>query len=77
MIEYKLQYPITFGSETITTLKLRQLKLKHLKKVDEVNGDISKTAKLIELMADIPPPVVDEISPKDVTEIGKIIESFF
>lgn len=78
MITYKLKEPVENGKEeTITELKFTPPKVKHLKQLDNVTGDISKTAKMIEVCANIPPSVVNEIAAKDLAEIAKIVESFF
>lgn len=77
MTTYTLKFPIERGSETVTQLDFIQPKVKHLKKLDGVTGDIAKTAKMIEICANIPPSTVDEIDAKDIAEIAKIVEGFF
>ena len=75
--KYKLIDPIKFGEDTITELEFIKPQVKHLKKLDGATGDVSKTAKMIEVCANIPPSVVDEISLKDFTEIANFVTGFF
>ena len=77
MITYTLLIPISQGSDEIRELEFIRPKVKHLKKLDAVSGDIAKTAKMIEVCANIPPSVVDEIDSSDLVEIGKIVQNFF
>lgn len=77
MTKYTLLVPIERGSETVTELTFMRPKVKHLKKLDMVTGDIAKTAKMIEVCANIEPSTVDEIDARDLAEIGKIVQDFF
>jgi hypothetical protein len=76
-IKYTLESPIQFGSETISEIEFTQPKVKHLKKLDGIMGEITKTAKMIEICGNIPAPVVDEIDAKDLAQIAKVVEGFF
>lgn len=76
-IKYTLIHPFQVGEETITELNFIKPQVKHLKKLDGVVGDVTKTAKMIEVCANIPPSTVDEIYAEDLTEIAKVVEGFF
>jgi hypothetical protein len=75
-VNYKLEYPIQVGSESVSEIELSRPKIKHLKKLDSIVGEIAKICKMIELCSGLLPPIVDEIDVKDIVELGKILDSF-
>ena len=76
-IVYKLKKPLLNGQETITELTFMEPNIGLLKRADGCKGDMEKTAKLIEVLCNILPRLVDEISTIDLVPIGDIIKSFF
>lgn len=76
MKKYKLLDPIHFGEETFTELEIMKPKMKHMMELDNIQGETKKTAKMIEVCANIPAPVVKELSIEDVEEISEIIAGF-
>lgn len=71
----KLKEPITFGSETISTLVFHRPKAKHFRTfpMEPKFGDV------LDLMGKLcgqPTPVMDELSIADLTEVAKLFEGF-
>lgn len=75
-IIYKLKVPIVWGSDTITELKFKSPKLKHLKAIDGVEGGFEIIARLVEKLCLLTPPQVDELDPADFECIGEILKTF-
>ena len=75
-VVYRLQYPIEFGSETITELSLRRVKGKDIRAVRNTASPASETLDLIGRLSGQPRPVIDELDAIDVEEVGKIVEGF-
>jgi Phage tail assembly chaperone proteins, E, or 41 or 14 len=75
--KYTLLKPLEEGSEKVTELTFTEPTLGTLKKADGIQGEMEKTAKLIELCCNIRPRLVDMIAPYDIGPIGEIIGSFF
>lgn len=76
-VTYQLKKPLVQGNDVVNELTFREPKLKHLKKLDGATGDFSRTAKMIEVLCDLRPGLVDEIDPIDLPGIGEIIGVFF
>lgn len=76
-VVYHLKKPLVQGTEVVNELEFVQPKLKHLKKLDGAAGDFNRTAKMIEVLCNIRPGLVDEIDPVDLAGIGEIIALFF
>ena len=76
-VTYQLKKPLVQGSEVINQLEFSEPKLKHLKKLDGSTGDFNRTAKMIEILCNIRPGLVDEIDPVDLPGIGEVIQTFF
>ena len=70
-----LSEPIEHGTETITTLEIKQPRAKHLRNMSlEPN-----TGDLLDLAAKLaghPPSVIDELSMKDMTEVLTVVGNF-
>jgi hypothetical protein len=73
-VVYKLEFPIEYGSETITHLTLRRPRGKDLRLIRE--GGMAETLDLIARLAGQTKPVVDELDADDVEEVSKIIKGF-
>lgn len=71
-----LSVPITAHGESIDVLTFRAATLKDLRQLDNVRGDIGKVAKLIEVLAGIPPSSVDQIAGKDLPKISEVLADF-
>jgi len=78
-----LAQPVTFkaskldGERTVGTLTLpRCVKGKHLKAMDKVQGEMSKTLALIAALASIPVQAADELDGRDVDLAMQAIEPF-
>ncbi len=75
-ITIQLSNPISAHGQQVTELQLDRPKVKHLKAMDRVEGQIGKTAVLIEKLANIPASSVDEISTHDLVKIGEALSDF-
>lgn len=76
-VAYKLKVPIVLGTETISELKFKKPKLKHLRALDGVDGSMSIIAIFVEKLAGLNPIQVDELDPADFEGIAEIVKSFF
>ena len=75
-IVYQLKVPIVFGSLTISELKFKKPKLKHLRALDGIDGNMGIIAVLVEKLAGLTPLEVDELDPADFEGIAEIVKSF-
>jgi hypothetical protein len=73
---YTLKVPIVWGSESITELKFKQLKLKHMRAVPDGASTLDTMAILVEKLCDITPVQVDDIDPADFEGISQVIATF-
>ena len=80
---HPLKHPIEIKAasgqvmETITELRLRRPKGKHLKATDAAKGEVGKTLALIVAIAGIPASAADEIDGEDLAAIGEVMGNFF
>jgi len=66
-----LQYPVNHNDKAISEITFpERIKLKHLRAMDSVPGEIGKIAALIGTLADLPAYVVDQIDSEDLTAIS-------
>lgn len=75
-IEFELSEPIQAHGETITKLTLARPKVKHLKVVDSVEGDIEKSIALIAELSGLPPSSVEEIDGVDFAKLSETLGKY-
>lgn len=79
---YTLRHPVQLKTkdgellETITSVRLRRLKGRDMRALDQAKGNGSTLLLLIAKSADLPPSTVDEFDGEDVTELGTIVSGF-
>lgn len=73
---YELTSPITHAGVDYKKIELIEPKYKHVKRMDNVKGDIAKTGEIIQACGRLPEPVVDELSMVDLTAISEILMPF-
>ena len=74
----KLSEPVTVGSKTLTELRIRPLKAKHLRGI-KIGYDGIETDALLDLASRITgelPAVIDELSPEDLKALGAAVSDF-
>lgn len=74
-ITYKLRYPIDFGSERITQIKLKRPKGKHVKQLGK-DLDLGKLIQVAQKVADVSPPVFDELDIYDYMQLSEVVGDF-
>lgn len=74
----KLTEPVTVGSKTVTELRIRPLKAKHLRGIkigyDGIDSDV-----MLDLVSKITgelPAVIDELSIEDLAALGEAVSDF-
>ena len=74
----KLTEPVTVGSKTVTELRIRPLKAKHLRGIrfgyDGIDSDV-----MLDLASKITgelPAVIDELSIEDLAALGEAVSDF-
>lgn len=74
----KLSEPVTVGSKTVTELRIRPLKAKHLRGIkfgyDGIDSDV-----MLDLVSKITgelPAVIDELSIEDLVALGEAVSDF-
>ncbi len=75
-IEITLVEPVKNGDEEISVIKLKRPKVKHLKAMDRVQGDVSKVIEMISELANVPPSVVGEFDLDDLEKCNNFIAGF-
>lgn len=82
VLEYVLKHPVelrnTAGDvvETITTLKLRRLKARELRELDNCKGNGSILLMMLGVSAGLPPTTVDELDAEDAADAGTVVAGF-
>jgi hypothetical protein len=81
---YELEYPVQFGSETISALDIQRPKAKVFKKFDLNNWSMTNQLQLIAQLSSVPGSdismtenLVGELDFSDVKKIGDLIVSWF
>lgn len=70
-----LQYPVEYGSQTISEVTIERPKAKHMrgiKDIQSIDGSLAMIAKVINQ----PPSFVDELDAADIEQISGVMESF-
>lgn len=70
----KLYAPIKANGEEISELTLKRPKVKHLKVIDGIDGDVEAAITLISKLADIPPSAVEDLDAEDMAACTKLLE---
>lgn len=74
----KLTEPVTVGSKTVTELRIRPLKAKHLRGI-KIGYDGIDTDVMLDLASKITgelPAVIDELSVEDLAALGAAVSDF-
>lgn len=74
----KLTEPVTVGSKTVTELRIRPLKAKHLRGI-KIGYDGIDTDVMLDLASKITgelPAVIDELSVEDLAALGAAVADF-
>ena len=74
----KLTEPVTVGSKTVTELRIRPLKAKHLRGI-KIGYDGIDTDVMLDLASKITgelPAVIDELSLEDLAALGAAVSDF-
>lgn len=72
-----LKHPIKANGQVLEEITLERPRVKHLKVVDGVKGEVEKTALLIGELAGIPPSGVDQLDAEDFAALAEVIGGFF
>jgi len=72
----KLDYPVDAGSETIDELRLTRPKVKHLKQMDEIEGDVAKAEMMISVLSGVPLSVISNMDAVDFAKAGEVLDGF-
>ena len=73
---YQLKTPIQFGSDTITELRFKELRAKHLRGMPMNNPTFGHALDVAAQLCGQPPAVLDEMSPEDFQEVARIVGFF-
>jgi len=73
----KLNYPVKVGDTTVDSITLTRPKVKHLKAMDGVDGDVSKAETLISAISGQPIAVITNLDGEDFTRISEELNGFF
>jgi len=72
-----LEHPVTVGGEVVTELNLRRPKLKDLRQLDEISGEIAVSEAIINSLSDASPAVVANLDAADFAKINEVLAVFF
>jgi len=72
-----LKYPVSVGEETITELVFKRPKVKHLREMDAIDGDIAVTEAMIIALSGVSPAVAANIDAVDFAKISEVLAVFF
>jgi hypothetical protein len=75
-VQHTLMLPVTFEGVERTTITLRRLKGKDIKRLKDYDDDIDKAFFLIGELSGWAPEGVDELDGADFEALSKIIEGF-
>ena len=70
----KLVEPIEANGETIYELTMQRPKVKHLKIVDTVSGDVEMAIMLVSKLCNVPPSSVEELDAEDMAACSELLE---
>ncbi|PCJ57848.1 MAG: hypothetical protein COA65_08880 [Rhodospirillaceae bacterium] len=75
-VTIKLNHPVEHNGETIDEITLRRPKVKDLRKLDAIKGEVEKGVHLVSKLASLPSAVVDEIDAEDFVKISEQVADF-
>lgn len=81
-ITYTLKHPVELRTasgevtQTLTSLTLRRLKGRDMRKLDGASGNGSALLALLAASADLPPSTADQLDAEDVTDAGAVVAGF-
>lgn len=75
-VTIELKYPVESGKEKISSVTMRPAKVRDLKAVDGIPGDVAKTAALIVNLAELTPEQLDEIDGGDFSKLSEAVAVF-
>lgn len=79
MPEIILECPLDLQGQTIDRLTIRRPKVRDLKRLDKVKGDVQKMVTLVCDLTNPPltPENVEDMDAGDMAKISQLLESFF
>lgn len=77
LIAIDLKHPILVNGVETRQIQLKRPKVKHLKAIDGIEGDVQKTSLLLGQLSGLDAATVDSIDAVDFAVIAEIISGFF
>lgn len=74
--EVKLQHPLKDGGTDVSVLKLRRPKVRDMMVMDEVEGNLQKSVRMISQLSDLPVAVIEEMDAADFNKASEVVEAF-
>jgi hypothetical protein len=74
--EIKLTKPISWGSDTITSLSLREMKAKDLRKLS-AQPSMSELLDMVSQLSGKPGALIDDLNVEDAMRCVEVVSSFF
>ena len=71
-----LTYPIKDGSTEIKEISLRRPKVRDLMVMDEVDGSLEKSVRMIAQLSDLPVSVIEDLDAADFSKAAEVVEAF-
>lgn len=71
-----LQCPIEIAGDRIDKLTFTRPKVKHLKSMDKVQGEMSKSIALVAALSGVPVSVVEQLDAADFARCSEVIADF-
>jgi hypothetical protein len=75
-VTLQLRSAINVEGRTVSELTFKKPRVKHLLKLDDIAGSRARTVSLIQSMAHIPAPSIDEMDGADYLDCSEIIADF-
>ena len=71
-----LTYPVMDGSTEVKEIKLRRPKVRDLMVMDEVDGSLEKSVRMIAQLSDLPVSVIEDLDAADFSKAAEVVEAF-
>lgn len=75
-VKIELTFPIKAHGEEVRELTIRRPTVADLKATDHLAGEFTKSAKMVERLAALPPSGVDQIDGADFKRITEVVDGF-
>lgn len=72
----ELSVPLNDSGNEISTLRLRRPTVRDLLVMDDVEGDLRKTVRMIAQLSDLPPEVIEQMDVKDFEKASTAVADF-